>query len=62
MAFKVIGTGPQFPTPYIRNVSTAAEALGLYQPTRKLCGHVTIEASGREVSLAELTRLAQRDH
>ena len=59
MAFKVVGTGPQFRKPYIREVSTAAEALKLYEPTRKLCGNVVIEADGREVNIAELERLAQ---
>jgi hypothetical protein len=57
MAYKLIGTGPQFPRPYEQSASTAAEALNLQEAIKNLCGEATIfDANGRKICVEELWR------
>jgi len=58
--FKVIGTGPQFPEPYVQDASSAREALVKRGAVEGLCGRATVQDfSGRNVTLMELQQIAR---
>lgn len=62
MTYKVIGTGPQFPTGHEQDASTAGEALNKRRAAEGLCGQAIVrDAFGREVSISELERVARAE-
>lgn len=62
MAFKIIGTGPQFPGGYTGTASSAGAAITELVTKRKLCGHATVyDDSGSEVSESKLRLIKEQE-
>jgi hypothetical protein len=60
--YRVIGSGPQFPSPYIVSVDSAGEALTRLRATRQLCGQAEVErADGVKLTELQLEREARQE-
>ena len=61
-AYRIIGTGSQFPKPFIAEVESAGEALTKLRATRKLCGHAEVErGDGTRLTEAQLEDEARKE-
>lgn len=62
MSYRVVGTGPQFPSGYEIGASTASEVLAKLKAARNLCTRIVIyDDTGRQVGWPELARLAEAE-